>query len=94
MTVQTDFDEVVHAQVASAAAMDEVLFGGDPSKLSQPIKTVEDKYQLLPAFLKVRGLVKQVNLMMSYPCRIHCSHAGYIMINHDQSETLPVFHLI
>ena len=31
----------------------------DPSKLTQPIKSVEDKYELLPAFLKVRGLVKQ-----------------------------------
>jgi DNA-directed RNA polymerase III subunit RPC2 len=25
----------------------------------EPIKRVEDKFQLLPAFLKVRGLVKQ-----------------------------------
>lgn len=32
---------------------------GDPSKLTQPIKTVQDKFQLLPAFLQVRGLVKQ-----------------------------------
>jgi len=31
----------------------------DPSKLTEPIKRVEDKFQLLPAFLKVRGLVKQ-----------------------------------
>ncbi len=31
----------------------------DPSKLTLPIKTVEDKFALLPAFLKVRGLVKQ-----------------------------------
>lgn len=31
----------------------------DPTKLTNPIKTVEDKYELLPAFLKVRGLVKQ-----------------------------------
>lgn len=43
---------------ADYAAFDEALFG-DPSKLTQPIKTVEDKFQLLPAFLKVRGLVKQ-----------------------------------
>ncbi|KAK4228023.1 hypothetical protein QBC38DRAFT_476397 [Podospora fimiseda] len=28
-------------------------------KLTDPIKTKEDKYQLLPAFLKVKGLVKQ-----------------------------------
>lgn len=31
----------------------------DPTKLTSPIKTVKDKYELLPAFLKVRGLVKQ-----------------------------------
>mmetsp|Transcript_18127 Transcript_18127/g.33118 ORF Transcript_18127/g.33118 Transcript_18127/m.33118 type:complete len:1156 (-) Transcript_18127:48-3515(-) len=31
----------------------------DPSDLTKPIKKVEDKYLLLPAFLKVRGLVKQ-----------------------------------
>lgn len=43
---------------ADYAAFDEALFC-DPSKLTQPIKTVEDKFQLLPAFLKVRGLVKQ-----------------------------------
>ena len=36
----------------------QVLFK-DPRKLTSPIKTVEDKYELLPAFLKVRGLVKQ-----------------------------------
>jgi DNA-directed RNA polymerase III subunit RPC2 len=32
---------------------------GDPAKLTQPIKSVQDKFQLLPAFLQVRGLVKQ-----------------------------------
>ena len=32
---------------------------GDPAKLSAPIKTLEDKFALLPAFLKVRGLVRQ-----------------------------------
>ncbi|MEW5318773.1 MAG: hypothetical protein WDW38_009966 [Sanguina aurantia] len=31
----------------------------DPSLLTAPIKRVEDKFALLPAFLKVRGLVKQ-----------------------------------
>eukprot|EP00891_Asterochloris_glomerata_P000044 jgi/Astpho2/44/e_gw1.00001.71.1_t len=31
----------------------------DPAKLTQPIKAVADKYDLLPAFLKTRGLVKQ-----------------------------------
>lgn len=32
---------------------------GDPSKLTAPIKQVQQKYELLPAFLRVRGLVKQ-----------------------------------
>ncbi|KAI8791779.1 DNA-directed RNA polymerase III subunit RPC2 [Biomphalaria glabrata] len=31
----------------------------DKEKLSSPIKTVEDKWRLLPAFLKTKGLVKQ-----------------------------------
>lgn len=31
----------------------------NPHFLSQPVKTLEDKWKLLPAFLKVRGLVKQ-----------------------------------
>ena len=31
----------------------------DPEKRTSPIKSVEEKWQLLPAFLKVKGLVKQ-----------------------------------
>ena len=31
----------------------------DPKRLTEPIKRVEDKYELLPAFLSVRGLVRQ-----------------------------------
>ncbi|KAJ2006955.1 DNA-directed RNA polymerase III complex subunit Rpc2 [Coemansia thaxteri] len=31
----------------------------DHSRLSEPIPTAEDKWQLLPAFLRVKGLVKQ-----------------------------------
>lgn len=37
----------------------EDLLRKDPSKLTEPIKELEDKFQLLPAFLKVQGLVKQ-----------------------------------
>ncbi|KAI8324481.1 DNA-directed RNA polymerase III subunit RPC2 [Martensiomyces pterosporus] len=33
--------------------------GGDAKGLSDPIPTAEDKWQLLPAFLRVKGLVKQ-----------------------------------
>jgi len=35
------------------------LLTADPSKLTEPIKTIQDKYKLLPAFLQIRGLVKQ-----------------------------------
>lgn len=39
-------------------ALQQALYA-EPTKLTEPIKTIEDKYKLLPAFLKVRGLVKQ-----------------------------------
>lgn len=39
-------------------ALEKALYS-DPSLLTKPIPTVEDKYALLPAFLKIRGLVKQ-----------------------------------
>ncbi len=31
----------------------------NPFRLSEPIKDIKDKYEMLPAFLKVKGLVKQ-----------------------------------
>lgn len=46
-------------EAGAPAASAEELLAKDPSKLSAPIPTVKDKYELLPAFLKVRGLVKQ-----------------------------------
>ena len=42
----------------SWAAVDAAL-SGDPAKQAAPIKGLKDKYELLPAFLKVRGLVRQ-----------------------------------
>jgi DNA-directed RNA polymerase III subunit RPC2 len=82
------------AAPAGAAAIDggvEAL-ASDPAKLAAPIKRVEDKFQLLPAFLKVRGLVKQ-----------HIDSFNYL-INHDirnimhanekiTSDTDPNFYL-
>ena len=61
MTVPMDVDGVGGAAHAGGhgTVMENAMLG-DPSKLNQPIKTVDDKFQLLPAFLKVRGLVKQV----------------------------------
>eukprot|EP00882_Tetradesmus_deserticola_P012358 GHRQ01013098.1.p1 GENE.GHRQ01013098.1~~GHRQ01013098.1.p1 ORF type:complete len:261 (+),score=113.94 GHRQ01013098.1:244-1026(+) len=47
------------------------LLSGDPSLLTAPIKSVQDKFKLLPAFLKIRGLVKQ-----------HIDSFNYL-INHD-----------
>ncbi|KFA61168.1 hypothetical protein S40285_02206 [Stachybotrys chlorohalonatus IBT 40285] len=39
-------------------------------KLTDPISTKEDKFQLLPAFLKVKGLVKQfTDIRVERPCR-------------------------
>lgn len=38
-------------------ALKEPFYNG--KKLTDPISTIEDKFQLLPAFLKVKGLVKQ-----------------------------------
>ncbi|KAJ4436785.1 DNA-directed RNA polymerase III subunit RPC2 [Periplaneta americana] len=31
----------------------------DPKKLTEPVKSIEEKWKLVPAFLKVKGLVKQ-----------------------------------
>jgi DNA-directed RNA polymerase III subunit RPC2 len=44
--------------------LEDGLLGLDPSKLSpskltEPVKDVATKYELLPAFLRVRGLVRQ-----------------------------------
>ena len=50
--------ELNGSHVEAADAAHKVLLK-DPKKLTAPIKTVEEKYELLPAFLKVRGLVKQ-----------------------------------
>lgn len=35
------------------------LMAGDPASLAAPIKDAKDKWRLLPAFLQVRGLVRQ-----------------------------------
>eukprot|EP00210_Caulerpa_lentillifera_P008427 g8039.t1 len=43
----------------SGEVFDSWLVSEDISKLTAPIKTASEKFALLPAFLKVRGLVKQ-----------------------------------
>ena len=52
-----DIDGSGGATPAAASAEDVLM--SDPSLLTAPIKKVEDKFQMVPAFLKVRGLVKQ-----------------------------------
>jgi DNA-directed RNA polymerase III subunit RPC2 len=46
---------------AAAAPADPVLASllSDPAKLTAPVPTAADKAELLPAFLRVRGLVRQ-----------------------------------
>lgn len=56
---------------ADDAALASLLSGGDPATLTAPIPTIEDKFKLLPAFLRIRGLVKQ-----------HIESFNYL-INHD-----------
>lgn len=46
----------------------------DPTRLTSPIRTIKDKYELVPAFLKVRGLVKQ-----------HIDSFNYL-INHEMKK--------
>lgn len=48
----------------------------DASKLTAPVKSVKDKYELLPAFLKVRGLVRQ-----------HIDSFNYF-INHEMNKII------
>jgi DNA-directed RNA polymerase III subunit RPC2 len=62
--------KVAAMSAADDAAMQDLL-SGDPAQLTAPIKTVQDKFKLLPAFLKIRGLVKQ-----------HIESFNYL-INHD-----------
>lgn len=57
MGVQADANGLTQSATSNGIAED--VLRKDPKRLTSPIKTVEDKYELLPAFLKVRGLVKQ-----------------------------------
>ncbi|KAI9467840.1 DNA-directed RNA polymerase III complex subunit Rpc2 [Coemansia sp. RSA 989] len=55
-----DSDLFTHQRLrAGEQAAAEALLGANIKNLSDPIPTVEDKWQLLPAFLRVKGLVKQ-----------------------------------
>ena len=61
--VHTLSHRLVHVEVRMAAPLDssnfpEYLFN-DGEDLAKPVNTVEEKWKLLPAFLKIKGLVKQ-----------------------------------
>ena len=45
----------------SKQQLHDALFG-DPANLTAPINTVEDKFQLLPAFIKVRGPLRPMTI--------------------------------
>jgi hypothetical protein len=74
MTVKEGFEPAAMGHNGKAYDPVHELLMGDPSKLTAPIKTVKDKFQLLPAFLKVRGLVRQ-----------HIDSFNYL-INHDMRK--------
>ncbi|KDD72898.1 beta subunit of RNA polymerase, partial [Helicosporidium sp. ATCC 50920] len=64
---------------ASSSPPNVVEYAGmdwDASKLTAPVKSVKDKYELLPAFLKVRGLVRQ-----------HIDSFNYF-INHEMNKII------
>ena len=51
-------DSRTHPESFDRSLFPDCLFEGDED-LAKPINTVQDKWKLLPAFLKVKGLVKQ-----------------------------------
>lgn len=51
-------DSRTHPEIFDRSLFPDCLFEGDED-LAKPINTVQDKWKLLPAFLKVKGLVKQ-----------------------------------
>ena len=51
-------DSRTHPETFDRSLFPDCLFEGDED-LAKPINTVQDKWKLLPAFLKVKGLVKQ-----------------------------------
>lgn len=70
---RSDFDEDIVEATDLEGSLAQQL-GESKKKLTQPIKALKDKYELLPAFLKVRGLVKQ-----------HIDSFNYF-INHEIKE--------
>jgi DNA-directed RNA polymerase III subunit RPC2 len=54
-----NMDNTIHEKIKQqfSEEFSQVLY--DPQKITQPIKNIEEKWKLLPAFLKVKGLVKQ-----------------------------------
>lgn len=61
----------------SKQQLHDALFG-DPANLTAPINTVEDKFQLLPAFIKVRGLPRPMTIF--YPKGHLHSHGQFVRL--------------
>ncbi|KAJ1875022.1 DNA-directed RNA polymerase III complex subunit Rpc2, partial [Coemansia sp. RSA 486] len=66
MEVDTNSNYLQHQRLPNDTKLEDVeaLLGlsgtsVDAKSLTKPIPTAEDKWQLLPAFLRVKGLVKQ-----------------------------------
>lgn len=79
-------DMDVDADVAALTA--------DPAKLTAPIKSVQDKFELLPAFLKVRGLVRQHIDSFDYFINHEIKQIVRAKANHMvRSESDPNFYL-
>lgn len=72
--------------------MGEIWNSGSTEQLGLPIKTVEDKWKLVPAFLSVKGLVKQhIN---SFNYLINEDIKNIVMTNQKiVSSSDPLFYL-
>ena len=72
--------------------MGEIWNCGSTEQLGRPIKTVEDKWKLVPAFLSVKGLVKQhIN---SFNYLINEDIKNIVMTNQKiTSNADPLFYL-
>ena len=78
--------------ISKTLKMGEIWTSGSTEQLGEPIKTVEDKWKLVPAFLSVKGLVKQhIN---SFNYLINEDIKNIVMTNQKiVSSSDPLFYL-
>ncbi|XP_006817610.1 DNA-directed RNA polymerase III subunit RPC2-like, partial [Saccoglossus kowalevskii] len=74
------------------ATTSDLLIEGDKEKLAAPIKTVKEKWKLLPAFLKIKGLVRQHIDSFNYFINVEIKN---IMDANDKvtSDADPMFYM-